>query len=124
MRALSIALVAGLLAAAPMALAQTTDTPAATEPAAQEPVYVDIEPADPNEPITAPAAEEVPATAEEPAAQAAVEEPQLVCRTMVTRTESRLRSSRERICRTQAAWDEADAQASNRRNRNAGADNN
>jgi hypothetical protein len=121
MRALSFIIAAAALAAAPLALAQTE--PPATDTAVQAaPVYTPIEPADPIEP-TAPA-EAPAAAAEEPAVEASAPEPELICRTLVMRTESRLRSARERVCRTQAAWDEFDAQNARNRNGRAGPDNN
>jgi hypothetical protein len=67
------------------------------------------------EPQTPATSEETaPATTEEqaPAATEAAVEPELVCRTVTARTESRLRSSRQRVCKTQAEWDAQDAAAS------------
>ncbi|MEZ5956542.1 MAG: hypothetical protein R3C27_04935 [Hyphomonadaceae bacterium] len=60
---------------------------------------------------TAPAATNEPA----PAATEETAEAELVCRNVTARTESRLRSARVRVCKTQAEWD-AQAVAGNRSN--------
>lgn len=96
MRAAGLIVSMALMAAAPAALAQTDGLEAprpveATEAAAAAPAEV-----------TAPAEE---AATEEEATPAAVSEP--VCRT-IERSESRLRSRRERVCRSQAEWDAQD----------------
>lgn len=95
MRAATLIVTLALLAAAPVALAEP-DAPAGAEtPAQAEEV--------PSEPA---ATEAVEAAAEE---QAAPEQPPAaqVCRSP-ERSESRLRSRRERVCRTQAEWDAID----------------
>jgi hypothetical protein len=89
MRICVLVFAAAMLTAAP-AFAQTdpaTTTPT-VEAVAQEPA------------ATAP-------TTEAPAetTQAATQEPERVCRTF-QRTESRLRTRRERVCHTQAEWDQ------------------
>lgn len=86
MRISALVLAAAMFAAVP-AFAQTDPAPATETPAAQEP-------ADATAPTTEP---EPVATANERPAQ--------VCRT-IQRTESRLRTRRERICHTQAEWDQ------------------
>jgi len=52
--------------------------------------------------------ETAPATEQAPAAEPVVEA-ELVCRNVSARTESRLRSRRERVCKTQAEWDAQEA---------------
>lgn len=96
MRAATLIVTLALLAAAPAALAEP-DAPAAAETPAQAEV-VPSEPAA-TEAVEAPAAAEQQAAEQPPAAQ--------VCRSP-ERSESRLRSRRERICRTQAEWDAID----------------
>lgn len=63
------------------------------------------------EPETPPVTQEetAPATEEAPAATEPVAEAELVCRNVTARTESRLRSRRERVCKTQAEWDAQEA---------------
>jgi hypothetical protein len=102
MRLSVLVLAAAMLTAAP-AFAQTD--PAAPPPA---PEVTTTEPA-----TTEPAATE-PTT--EPAAEAPAAQPARVCRT-IQRTESRLRSRRERICHTQAQWDQMAQEAANLVNR-------
>ena len=68
----------------------------------------------------APPANQDPASVTEGALSAAAPteaaaEPELVCRNITARTESRLRSARTRVCKTQAEWD-AQAAAGNRSN--------
>lgn len=65
------------------------------------------------EPETPAASEETPAATEPETPAVAEAEPELVCRTVTARTESRLRSSRQRVCKTQAEWDAQEA-ANNR----------
>ncbi|MFN3465275.1 MAG: hypothetical protein ACK4X1_14495 [Terricaulis sp.] len=60
-------------------------------------------------------AETAPAIEQAPAATGPVVEAELVCRNVSSRTESRLRSRRERVCKTQAEWD-AQAAAESRSN--------
>lgn len=100
MRISVLVLAAAMLTAAP-AFAQTdpaaTTTPAATEPAA-------------------PSAETAPTTEPTPEATTQNSEPERVCRT-VQRTESRLRTRRERICHTQAEWDQMSREAAELINR-------
>lgn len=83
MRAAALVLFAAL-ATAPIALAETGTPPPSAEAESEAP---------------APSAE-VDAVAESDAAA----EPELICRTIRVRTESRL-PARERVCRTQAQWD-------------------
>jgi hypothetical protein len=82
------------------------------------PAFAQVEPLPPpasegngavTEPETTAASEEAPAAAatETPAATEA--EPELICRSVTARTESRLRSSRQRVCKTQAEWDAQNA---------------
>jgi hypothetical protein len=110
MRAATLIIAAAVLAFAPMALAQT-ETPAAESTQAVEAVV-----APPVDEPVAPAAEEGALAEAAPAA-----EPQRVCRT-IERSESRLRSRRERVCRTQAEWDALQQQ--NNRSTGAQPDNN
>lgn len=88
------------------------------------PAFAQVEPLPPpaSEGGGAVAEPETPATSEETApaggesetpAAVAEAEPELVCRTVTARTESRLRSSRQRVCKTQAEWD-AQESAQNR----------
>lgn len=84
------------------------------------PAFAQVEPLPPpasegagaaTEPETPAASEETTPAATEPETPAATEaaaEPELVCRNVAARTESRLRSSRTRVCKTQAEWDAAD----------------
>lgn len=89
MRINALVLAAALMAAAP-AFAQT-------DPAPPSPVVTEGEP-----PAQAPTTEAAPA--ETTPATTASEAPRRICRT-VQRTESRLRTRRERICGTQEEWD-------------------
>jgi hypothetical protein len=104
MRAATLIIAAAVLAFSPMALAQTETPAAETAPAVEA--------------VVAPPADE-PAAPVEGAAPAADEgastlvEPQRVCHT-IERSESRLRSRRERICRTQAEWDALQQQRNGR----------
>lgn len=50
-----------------------------------------------------------PGVTEEQASAAPEAEAELVCRNISSRTESRLRSRRERVCKTQAEWDRQEA---------------
>lgn len=93
MRISALVLAAAVFAAVP-AFAQTDPAPATETPAAQEP-------ADATAPSTEP----------EPVATSR-EEPRQVCRT-VQRAESRLRTRRERICHTEAEWDQIQRDAAN-----------
>lgn len=97
MRAVHLIFVAAVLAFAPMALAQTDTQAAPADVTAEQPAEATAS-ADVTTPA-APAEEGAPA---EEATQAA--EPERVCHT-IERSESRLRSRRERVCRTQAEWD-------------------
>lgn len=90
MRISVLVFAAAMLTAAP-AFAQTDPT-ATTEPAVTEPAATTTETAPTTEPTTEAAATESAA-------------PERICRT-VQRTESRLRSRRERICHTEAEWDQ------------------
>jgi len=85
MRMTALVLAAALLAATP-AIAQTEPTTPPAETAQEAPE------------TPAATAEAAPTTAEAPA------EEELICRT-VQRTESRLRSRRERVCGTRAQWE-------------------
>lgn len=85
MRISALVLAAAMFAAVP-AFAQTDPAPT-TEAAAQEPADT-----------TAPTTEAAPVATEN-------ERPAQVCRT-IQRTESRLRTRRERICHTEAEWDQ------------------
>jgi hypothetical protein len=105
-----------VLMAAPAALAQTE--PAAAPETAQTEAPTPAQTPASEATITAPLAEEAPIEAPEAAAAA---EPELVCRS-AERSESRLRSRRERVCRTQAEWDAL--QAARTRGGGAQADNN
>lgn len=64
-----------------------------------------------SEPEAPPVTTEETASASEqaPSATEPVVEAELVCRNVTARTESRLRSRRERICKTQAEWDAQEA---------------
>lgn len=86
------------------------------------PAFAQVEPLPPpasegngsvTEPETPAASEETPAATEPETPAVAEAEPELVCRTVTARTESRLRSSRQRVCKTQAEWDAQEA-ANNR----------
>jgi len=103
MRTLSWILAAAALASAPLAFAQAEAPPVAAEATTPE--------------LADPA--ETPAVAEGEAAA----EPELICRTLRARTESRLRS-RERVCRTQAQWDALDEQHQRGRDGSAGRNEN
>ena len=97
MRAAVLIVTLALMAAAPVALADS-NAPAVAETPAQAEAAPSEAPA--TEPAETPAApEEQIAEEQAPAAQ--------VCRSP-ERSESRLRSRRERICRTQAEWDAID----------------
>ena len=98
---ISVLLVAAsmLIAAPAFAQIETAPPPASAEGGASAP--------------EAPAPTQEPTAEQAPAFTEAVAEPELVCRTLTERTESRLRSRRERVCKTQAEWDAQEA-ASNR----------
>ena len=99
MRIQALAVAAAMLLAAP-AFAQVEPLP---PPASEGNGAV-------TEPETPAANEETPAVTEpETPAVVAEVEPELVCRTVTARTESRLRSSRQRVCKTQAEWDAQEA---------------
>lgn len=108
MRMAGSILAAAVLAVAPMAWAQTEAPPAAAEVSAPADTATPAEATTPAETTDAP-----PADA---AAVAAPAEPELVCRTVTARTESRLRSARQRVCRTQAQWDAEERAARGGRN--------
>jgi len=100
MRISVLVVAAALLMAAPaLAQVETVPPPEATSGGVTEPETPAV-----TEPVTEPT--EQAAATTEPAVAA---EPELVCRTVTARTESRLRSSRTRVCKTQAEWDAAEA---------------
>jgi hypothetical protein len=105
MRVATPFLALAFFACGPVAWAQT-EAPAAPQVAGTE-ATSEVPPAD-----AAAGAEEAAAEAEAPAVAA----DEQVCRT-IERSESRLRSRRERVCRTQAEWD-----ALQRRNGRQGAE--
>lgn len=98
MRISVLVFAAAMLTAAP-AFAQTDPAATPTEPAVTAPAATTTETAPTTEPTTETAATENAA-------------PERICRT-VQRTESRLRSRRERICHTQAEWDQMAADGAN-----------
>lgn len=100
MRLSALVFAAVMLTAAP-AFAQT-DPAATTTPAATEP--------------SVPSAQTAPTTEPTPEATTEEREPERVCRT-IQRTESRLRTRRERICHTQAEWDQMSRDAAELVNR-------
>jgi hypothetical protein len=104
---LIVALALGTMA--PVALAQT-DTPA-------PPTQVEAVPSEAT--ATAPAEDAAPAE-EAAAEQTAARAQERVCHT-IERSESRLRSRREQVCRTQAEWDAQQQGGSRGGGGNAGA---
>jgi hypothetical protein len=93
MRISALVLAAAMFAATP-AFAQTDPAPSTEAPAAQEPAETTA-----------------PSTEAEPVATTS-ERPAQICRT-IQRTESRLRTRRERICHTEAEWDQMQRDAAN-----------
>jgi hypothetical protein len=105
---------AAVLASASVAVAQT-DAPPTVEATTPAPETAPVE-------QTAPVVNAAPT--EETAVEAAPTEPELICRTVSVRTESRLRSARQRVCRTQSQWDALDEQAQRGRDGSAQRNNN
>jgi hypothetical protein len=107
---------AAVLASASVAVAQTDAPQAPTvEATTAAPETAPVE-------QTAPVVDAAPT--EETAVEAAPTEPELICRTVSVRTESRLRSARQRVCRTQSQWDALDEQAQRGRDGSAQRNNN